>query len=320
MIKFRFAGFFLAAAVLCSCAASGDKASFQSFVFDTYAQYSVNGKDAENVLLNVSESFDGMSAAFAECYGKEASELPENELYSLCCGQTFALAEKYGGGVNVTCGALTELWGISTPEPKVPEDEEISAALGTIINGYTESFPEGTRLDFGAVAKGYACDEAYRILSETETDYAVISLSSTTLMYGEKSNGEKFRAGVTNPESGSGYMGIIETDAAFVSTSGGYERYFESGGKRYCHILDVSTGKPVETDLVSVTVIVPAETAGGGIMSDFLSTLIFTEGTENLDRWLAYEDFEIVAADENGKVYTDCKGFVLDKSSGFYYG
>lgn len=311
--------FITAAAVLAfaSCAPE-KKVSAQSFVFDTYAQFTVSGIGAKEALKDISESFEDMNGAFELCYGTDALSLPENEIYKSCLEKANVLSERYGNGVNVTCGALTELWGISTPEPKVPVDNDIQTALNTIVYG-TENLLPGTRLDFGSVAKGYACDEAYSILQDTNTDYAVINLSSTTLMYGEKPGGEKFRAGITDPLTGKGYMGIIETDAAFISTSGGYERYFEADGIRYCHILDIKTGRPVETDLSSVTVIVPAETPDGGIMSDFLSTLIFTEGTENIGKWLAYEEFEVVAADVNGKIYTDCGGFIPDEGSGYKY-
>lgn len=321
MKKF-FSGILLFMAVftvlLCSCSAYEENFSSQDFVFDTYSQLTISGKDAENVLKSISADFENMSDAFALCYNTDASALPENDIYKNCCEQAFKLAGQYGKGVNVTCGVLTELWGISTPDPKVPADDEISSALNTIINEYNGDFSKGTRLDFGAVAKGYACDSAYKTLHKAKTDYAVISLGSTTLMYGEKKNNEKFRTGITDPSDGDGLLGIIETEAAFISTSGGYERYFESNGERYCHILNIETGRPIETDLTSVTVIVPAETVEGGIMSDFLSTLIFTEGTENIGKWLAYDEFEVVAADKSGAVYTNCSGFELEKNNDFY--
>jgi thiamine biosynthesis lipoprotein len=38
-------------------------------------------------------------------------------------------------------------------------------------------------------------------------------------------------------------------------TSGTYRHYFDNEGKRYSHILDARTGRPVSHDLVSVTVI-----------------------------------------------------------------
>jgi thiamine biosynthesis lipoprotein len=40
-----------------------------------------------------------------------------------------------------------------------------------------------------------------------------------------------------------------------VMTSGTYRHYFDHEGKRYSHILDARTGRPVTHDLVSITVI-----------------------------------------------------------------
>ncbi len=313
----------LATLTLSSCGISKWTSEGSDFVFDTYASYSLHGSGGCNITASeISDSLKQLSEAFQLCYDTPAAELPENSDISDCYDKVCALNEKYGGGINVTCGALTRLWGISTDTPHVPADEEITAALDTVANGYTDEFAEGTYLDFGAVAKGYACDNEYAHIERNggiDIDYAVLSMGSSTLLYGDKKDG-KFRAGITNPDKAEGYLGIIETDAAFISTSGGYERYFEADGKRYSHILDMETGRPVETDLVSVTVIVPADTENGGIMSDFLSTLIYIQGTEQLDKWLAYEEFEVVAADENGVVYTDCDGFTLDGGSGYSYG
>ncbi len=306
------------AAAMCSCAS--DTASSLGFSFDTYSRFTVKGNGAVDTLEAVEASMEEMSGAFDICYDTIASELPQNSVYRDCFDKAAALNALYGDEINVCCGELTELWGISGPEPRVPSEAEISAVLDRISCESFGDFPDGMKLDFGAVSKGYACDKAYEILESTETEYAVISLSSTTLLYGEKPDGERFRAGVTDPLKGSGYMGIINTEAAFVSTSGGYERYFEAQGQRYCHILDMKTGRPVQTDLVSATVIVPAGTPNGGIMSDFLATLVFIEGPDGLDKWLGCDAFEVVAADGDGAVYSSCGGFELDESGGFYYG
>ncbi|MBQ8786262.1 MAG: FAD:protein FMN transferase [Oscillospiraceae bacterium] len=320
MANFRFSRITAAVSalfMLTSCGKTDSIAENSDFLFDTYSHMIICGSNSEETMKALTQIHADLDASFKLCYTTEAIKLPNDEAYSDCTAITNELADKYGTGINIACGELTELWGISTTDPTVPTERDILETLTKIPddNSYTET----TMLDFGAVAKGYACDKAYELLTTTETDYATVSLGSSTLLYGEKPNG-KFRAGVTNPDKENSYLGIIETDAAFISTSGGYERFFEADGKRYSHILDMETGYPVETDLTSVTVIVPAETADGGIMSDFLSTLIYIQGTAQLDKWLAYEEFEVIAADENGVVYSDCSGFILDENSGYSYG
>lgn len=309
------------ALMLTSCRSPEDIRQWQGFSFDTFASVTICGGE-DDVFETVQTHLSEMSDGFSLCYDVPAKKLTENDLYTGCINRTKALNRLYGDKINITCGALTGLWGISTDTPEVPEQQDIQRALELMTDtDYPENltdFPEGVKLDFGAVAKGYALDRIYESL--TGTNYAVISLSSSTLLYGKKPRGEKFRTGITDPETGSGYLGIIESDAAFISTSGGYERFFEADGRTYSHILDTETGYPVETDLVSVTVIVPANTPDGGIKSDFLSTLIYIEGRDSLEKWLACDDIQIIAADTNGQVLTNCKGFILDESSGYTYG
>ena len=320
MAYFRFSRIAAAASavlMLTSCGVTDDIAENSAFIFDTYSHTIICGSNSEETMEALTQIHSNLDTSFSLCYTTLATQLPDNKTYTECLSKSRGLTDKYGAGINVACGELTALWGVSTDAPKVPTEKEMLEALTRIPQN--DSFTETTKLDFGSVAKGYACDEAYKLLETTDTDYATVSLGSSTLLYGEKPNG-KFRAGVTNPDKENSYLGIIETDAAFISTSGGYERFFEADGKRYSHIFDMETGYPVETDLTSVTVIISADTADGGIMSDFLSTLIYIQGTEQLDKWLSYEEFEVVAADENGAVYTDCNGFILDKDSGYSYG
>ncbi len=308
----------LSSAVLCGC--SEETANSQDFLFDTYSQLTVCGTDADNTLSALDGLLTEMSGEFALCYGTAAETLSETDLYSDCLERTRSLNAAFGDGINVRCGALTALWGISTPSPRVPSESEIADALKTVPSVNSDSSPEGMMYDFGAVSKGYACDRALELLKGTETRYAIVSLSSTTLLYGEKPGSTPFKTGITDPLTGEGYIGILNSDAAFISTSGGYERFFEADGERYCHILDMETGRPVQTDLVSVTVIIPADVPNGGIMSDFLATLIYIRGSTELDKWLSREDMGIIAADSSGMVRSSCKGFLLDESGEFFYG
>jgi thiamine biosynthesis lipoprotein len=67
---------------------------------------------------------------------------------------------------------------------------------------------------------------------------------------------------------------IIPKDNA-VATSGDYRNYFEIDGKRFSHIIDPDTGKPINHNLVSVSVIAPLS-----MTADGLSTTLMVMGVE----------------------------------------
>lgn len=207
--------------------------------------------------------------------------------------------------MDLTVGQLTALWGITTDTPHVPTAAELEPVLKTISPDHvtaadgTVSLTDGAQLDCGAVGKGYSLDCVKEALDQSGTaGYGTVSMTSSILCYGEKPDGKPFQIEIRDP-SGDGTLGTVSTDSCFLSTSGGYERYFiADDGKQYCHILDPKTGMPAESDLTTVTVF-----CDSGLQSDFLSTLIWLEGTEHLEEHLHAEDYQIVAQDQSGKLY-----------------
>ncbi|MGN0586348.1 MAG: FAD:protein FMN transferase [Oscillospiraceae bacterium] len=293
-------------ALLCGCAAASPVQK-ELFLLDTYAGITALS-GGEKALSAAEETAHGLDAVFSAAYGANANTLTDEALTE-CAAEAFAMSEKYGGSVNIACGAVTDLWGISTESPRVPEDSEIKAALKNVPEpkmpeGGLGGFGDGVMLDFGAVAKGYVCDRIYdRLSAEYPESCVITSFGSSILFYGSKPDGSQFTAAVKDPLAPEQYLGILRTDSGFVSTSGGYERYFEENGVRYDHIISAESGYPVETDLLSVTVIVNHDTENGGILSDFLATEIYAEGTAGLEKYLNDTDYGIIAVDENKNVY-----------------
>lgn len=292
-----------------------NKYSYKTKTFtamDTAVSFSFLEKQFDDGLYNSIKSkikeLDGIFDSYSD--SGEIYKLNKNK--SLECShvtadiisKTLALQQKYKN-VDISSGNLISLWDFQAENPAVPSSEEIAEALKSVtsdnihINGNEIYLDIGTKIDLGAVAKGYTCDIIKEELKKSDIGCAVISFGSSTLLYGEKPNGEEFSVAVRIPESDSErYVGKLSTKSCMISSSGGYERYFEADGKTYSHILDLKTGYPAETDLTSVTVI-----SQNGLLTDFLSTEIYIGGTKNINNYLNQGDYSIIAISDDNKVY-----------------
>ncbi|MDR0784513.1 MAG: FAD:protein FMN transferase [Treponema sp.] len=208
------------------------------------------------------------------------------------------------GAFDPTIGPLVKLWGIGFDNPRVPTQTEMDAVL-PLVNWRNVRIDAGSvfltearmALDLGGIVKGYAADEAARILTENKVKRAIVDLGGNVFVFGKKKDGSNWRIGVQNPLSERGEsLGVIETagDKTMV-TSGVYERFFEADGVHYHHILSTEDGFPARNGLLSVTVI-----ADSSIDADALSTTLFALGFEkgvtlvesldNIDALFIFED------------------------------
>jgi thiamine biosynthesis lipoprotein len=194
-------------------------------------------------------------------------------------------AELSEGAFDPTIGPLVRLWGIGGDNPRVPAGEELREALALVdwrdlvidrTAGTAFLRRRGQALDLGAIAKGYAADQAAAIVSRRLPRRAIIDLGGNIFALGERPKGESWRIGVQDPLEDRGtYLGILRVKNKSVVTSGVYERYFEEGDTRYHHILSTADGYPVRNGLLSVTII-----ADRSIDADALSTAVFALGLE----------------------------------------
>jgi thiamine biosynthesis lipoprotein len=73
-------------------------------------------------------------------------------------------------------------------------------------------------------------------------------------LLGQKNDNTLYNIGINDPDNAGCLMTLYMSDRS-IATSGTYERSFSKDGTLYHHILDPSTGKSVETDIKSITVI-----------------------------------------------------------------
>jgi len=131
----------------------------------------------------------------------------------------------------------------------------------------------GTSLDLGGIAKGFAVDQAARVLREHGIHRGLVNVGGDLAALGDGPGGRPWRIGIRDPRDPGGILESMEVVDGAVATSGDYLRFFTHGGKRYHHILDPRTGAPAEAGLRTVTVL-----ADDVATADAAATVAFVAG------------------------------------------
>lgn len=214
-------------------------------------------------------------------------------------GQCIDISDDCGGVFDITIGNVTKLWDFGGNNQRLPSDDEIKTALGSVgyknvsISGNAVQIKKGQSLDLGAVGKGFVCDKIKELLDKGRTKSAVVSVGGSLLIYGNRT----FSVGIINPDNDKQSMGTLKLKDTCVSTSGNYEKYFEQDGKRYHHILNAITGYPATSEFKSVTVVCES-----GLISDALSTVCYIAGYRKSVEILKKFDAEAVFIFNNNAV------------------
>ncbi|RGH71638.1 FAD:protein FMN transferase [Ruminococcus sp. AM31-15AC] len=214
-----------------------DEATF--FAMDCPCTAAVYGGDAEAVKDRI-KALEKLYSPYEE--GSELSRLNESGRLELSeetaqlIEKSIELTKKYGGA-DISAGALTALWNVTGEEPRVPEQSEIQTALSAVgyenikLSGSECVLENGTQIDVGCDGKGFALDEVKKLLDSEKADCAVVSFGSSTLLYGQKPDKTDFKVAVTDPFDNDNTCLSFTSGGGSVSTSGGYERYFEAQAK-----------------------------------------------------------------------------------------
>ena len=209
----------------------------------------------------------------------------------------FEVSRLSGGAFDVTVGPLTSLWRKYRAEGKLPPADEVKRArelvgwekvtvTGTTVSERSRSWPggavsvrfarEGMSIDLGGIAKGFAAEEAAKVLRRNGARSAIVACSGDIRVIGSRPGGKPFRIGIHDPraDAHSPERFMFFLSEAAVSTSGNYQQFTMINGRRYSHIIDPKTGQSIEA-LPSVTVVGP-----DGTMCDALATAISVLGEE----------------------------------------
>jgi FAD:protein FMN transferase len=195
---------------------------------------------------------------------------PETDRILALCHEMHFLTR---GVFDPTSLPFIRLWDWKTG--RVPSDGEIEAARKRVGWRKLERLSEaGMSLDLGGMGKEYAVDQVALLASRSGLGGALVDFGADIRVVGMPADGRPgWHIGLEDPaKPGSAWCGLAVNNAA-VASSGDYVRRFETGGRRYGHILDVRTGRPVDNGCRAVNVLAPGCTPAG-----MLSTAAFVLG------------------------------------------
>lgn len=227
------------------------------------------------------------------------------ELWTLL-ERSLALSRQSRGAFDVTVGPLTRLWRRARRQHRLPDADLLAAARAATGYQHVRLDPQahtvqllvpGMRLDFGAIAKGYAADEALASLRAAGLDRALVNASGNVALGAPPPGETGWRIGLAPLDPRQPPTQFLRVAHGAIATSGDAYQFVEIAGRRYSHIVDPRTGVGLATRC-SVTVWAPDATTADGLATavcvlgptDGLRLVEGTHGTAARIVWLENDE------------------------------
>ncbi|MBW9331562.1 FAD:protein FMN transferase [Lactococcus raffinolactis] len=254
----------------------------EEFAAGTYAQVLIYDKGHGDADFDVVKNQLNELAAKFEVYEQGESEFDRINAQAgikpvKVSKVTFELAEalqKYGkssdGYYNPAVGVMTQLWHIGFSSGQVPSDELVKATLDKVniddivLNAKDQTVflkKKGMMIEADGIGKGFIAERLLKTLKDQGVTTAVVNLGGHAYTMGKNPNHKngKWEVGIANPQLGenqdSPLVGVLTSRHTSFDTTNYYGRYLKAGDKIYSHLFDTKTGYPMETDLLSVTMV-----------------------------------------------------------------
>ena len=192
------------------------------------------------------------------------------------------MSELSDGAFDVTVGPYVRLWRFARKRKVLPTPAELAAARAAVgwqklkldprARAVTLLVPH-MRLDLGGIAKGYAADQALKLLKGRGIDRALVAASGDIAIGNPPPGKRGWRIGITPYDGGTNAAPpTLLLHNAGISTSGDTEQFIEINGIRYSHIISPLTGLGL-TNRIQATIIGPDATT-----TDSLDTTVSVLG------------------------------------------
>jgi len=177
----------------------------------------------------------------------------------------YLVYKKTDGAFDPTSGKLVDIWGFGTIKTeRIPSQEEIDEVLSysgfnriKFSADYKKLKKENakTKLNLSAIAKGYGVDEIAKLLMQEGYKDFLVEIGGEIYAKGNRDRGENgWNIGVMDPMNKAQNITVANLRDSAVATSGDYFNYIHTDDAVYSHTISMKDGRPVRSNLTSVTV------------------------------------------------------------------
>lgn len=187
---------------------------------------------------------------------------------------------------DISLGPLIETWGFGAQGTKLSAPSEAAIELAMAKSGDLANLKVSSNalqknnseseLFLSGIGKGFGVDQIAQALQSLGVKDYLVEIGGDLVTSGRNGEGMAWQIGIETPTMATrDVQAVIPVSNLAVATSGDYRNYFEQDGRRYSHILDSQTGRPVTHNTASATVI-----AENAMMADAWSTAMLVLGRE----------------------------------------
>jgi len=210
--------------------------------------------------------------------------------------------EQSGGLFDISSGVLRRAWDFKLA--RVPDQARIDEVL-TLVgwhkirwrSPFIELPLKGMELDFGGYVKEYAADCAAAAARACGAHHGFVELGGDIALIGAHPDGTPWEIGIRNPRHPERAIATIALSRGAIASSGDYERFFESDGKRYSHLQDPRSGWPVQ-GLAAVSVV-----ADECLIAGTATTIAMLKGESAGLEWLQQLGLPYLCIDARGRMH-----------------
>ncbi len=194
-------------------------------------------------------------------------QVTPNDMFISVFNLSQEISKETDGAFDITVAPLVNAWGFGFKHGEMPDNKALDSLMNFVgyqkvsYNGQTiQKKDPRIMLDCSAIAKGYGVDAVAQLLQEKGIQNYMVEIGGEVATRGISEKRVPWKIGVTKPTDdtlavSNELQTILNVTDKSMATSGNYRNFYYKGGQRYAHTIDPKTGRPVQHNILSATVL-----------------------------------------------------------------